>query len=421
MDRGRLEAFSDGVLAIIITIMVLELRVPVGSGWSALRPVVPVFLTYAVSFLYVGIYWNNHHHLLKACHRVTAPIMWANLLLLFSLSLFPFSTGWVGENHLSAVPTFLYGAVLLSAALAYYTLQRAIVAGEGGASSQLAAALGRDWKGRLSPVIYASAMGLAFVTTWASAALYVGAALIWLIPDRRIEHLVAGQPRTPPESRAFSMTRAAGDSTRRSVLSEVSPKAFLVALDSPSTPTTRPLALSGIDRNVAIPPSSSAPSMPSGSAIRGTRSATSTCCAGHLTGRAGDRREELRVLLVRGVLGERHVRGAVVEHEDRGEVVVDDAAEHGEHGGDRLLEAEHLRRDGGHLGVHLGLEELAVQQVADPGVHVVVAELDRVGTSRLRPPRDSSARWITSRTAATSCGASKSLDRKRSAPTRAPQ
>ena len=191
MDRGRLEAFSDGVLAIIITIMVLELRVPAGADWSSLRPVVPVFLTYAVSFLYVGIYWNNHHHLLKACHRVTAPIMWSNLLLLFCLSLFPFSTGWVGENHLSAVPTFLYGAVLLAAALAYYTLQRAIVAGEGGASSQLAAALGRDWKGRLSPLVYAAAMGLAFVATWASVALYVGAALIWLIPDRRIEHLVA--------------------------------------------------------------------------------------------------------------------------------------------------------------------------------------------------------------------------------------
>ena len=190
MDRGRLEAFSDGVLAIIITIMVLELRVPEGSDWSALRPVVPVFLTYAVSFLYVGIYWNNHHHLLKACHRLTAPIMWANLLLLFTLSLLPFSTGWVGANHLSAVPIFLYGAVLLCAALAYYTLQRAIVAGEGGTSSQLATALGRDWKGRLSPVIYLAAMGLAFVATWASVALYVAAALIWLIPDRRIEHLV---------------------------------------------------------------------------------------------------------------------------------------------------------------------------------------------------------------------------------------
>jgi uncharacterized membrane protein len=190
VDRGRLEAFSDGVMAIIITIMVLELRVPEGSDWSALRPVLPVFVTYAVSFLYVGIYWNNHHHLLKACHRVTAPIMWANLLLLFSLSLFPFSTGWVGENHLSAVPMFLYGAVLLVAALAYYLLQRAIVAGEGGTSSQLAAALGRDWKGRMSPVIYVVAMGLAFVAAWASVVLYVGAAIIWLIPDRRIEHLV---------------------------------------------------------------------------------------------------------------------------------------------------------------------------------------------------------------------------------------
>ena len=190
VDRSRLEAFSDGVLAIIITIMVLELKVPDGSDWSALRPVLPVFLTYAVSFLYVGIYWNNHHHLLKACHRVTASIMWSNLLLMFTLSLFPFSTGWVGANHHTAVPIFLYGAVLLSAALAYYLLQSVIVAGEGGASSQLATALGRDWKGRLSPVIYLAAMGLAFVATWASVVLYVGAALIWLIPDRRIEHLV---------------------------------------------------------------------------------------------------------------------------------------------------------------------------------------------------------------------------------------
>jgi uncharacterized membrane protein len=190
VDRGRLEAFSDGVLAIIITIMVLELKVPDGAGWSALRPVVPVFLSYAVSFLYVGIYWNNHHHLLKACHRVTATIMWSNLLLLFTLSLFPFATAWAGQNHLSAVPIFLYGAVLLAAAIAYYTLQRRIVAGEGGSSSELARALGHDWKGRLSPLIYLCAMGLAFVATWASVALYVGAALIWLIPDRRIETLV---------------------------------------------------------------------------------------------------------------------------------------------------------------------------------------------------------------------------------------
>jgi uncharacterized membrane protein len=193
VDRGRLEAFSDGVLAIIITITVLELKVPQGSDWAALRPVVPVFLTYAVSFLYVGIYWNNHHHLLKTCHRVTAPIMWANLLLLFALSLFPFATGWAGENHLSAVPTFLYGAVLLAAALAYYVLQKTIVASNGGAASQLATALGRDWKGRLSPLIYLTAMGLAFVATWASVLLYVGAALIWLIPDRRIEGLVAAE------------------------------------------------------------------------------------------------------------------------------------------------------------------------------------------------------------------------------------
>ena len=191
VDRGRLEAFSDGVMAIIITIMVLDLKVPAGSDWSALRPVLPVFLTYAVSFLYVGIYWNNHHHLLKTCHRVTAPIMWANLVLLFALSLFPFATGWVGAHHTSAVPVFLYGVVLLAAALAFLLLSKAIVAAEGGQSSQLAVALGHNWKGRLSPFIYLAAMGLAFVATWISLALYVGAALIWLIPDRRIEHLVA--------------------------------------------------------------------------------------------------------------------------------------------------------------------------------------------------------------------------------------
>jgi uncharacterized membrane protein len=190
VDRGRLEAFSDGVMAIIITIMVLELKVPEGTDWSALRPVLPVFLTYAVSFLYVGIYWNNHHHLLKSCHRVTARIMWSNLLLLFCLSLFPFVTGWLGENHVNDVPTFVYGVVLLFAALGYYALQRAIVAGEGGAGSPLAVALGSDWKGRLSPLLYLTAMGLAFVVPLASVAIYVGVALMWLVPDRRLEHLM---------------------------------------------------------------------------------------------------------------------------------------------------------------------------------------------------------------------------------------
>lgn len=192
MDRGRVEAFSDGVMAIIITIMVLELRIPTEPTWAALRPVVPVLLTYAVSFIYVGMYWNNHHHLLKACHHVTARIMWTNLLLLFALSLFPFATGWAGQNHFSPVPMFVYGTVLLSAAGSYFLLQRAIVSGEGGSSSELAAALGSDWKGRTSAILYATAMALAFPAPWASAAIYAGVAAMWFIPDRRLERMAEG-------------------------------------------------------------------------------------------------------------------------------------------------------------------------------------------------------------------------------------
>ena len=190
VNRGRLEAFSDGVLAILITITVLELRVPVGSDWRALRPEVPVFLTYALSFVYIGIYWNNHHHLLKACHRVNARIMWANLLLLFALSLFPFATGWAGRNSFREAPTIFYGCVLLAAGSAYYVLQSFIVAGEGGADSELARALGSDRQGRYSLVIYAVGIGVAFAVPWVAGLLYVVVALIWLVPDRRLEPLI---------------------------------------------------------------------------------------------------------------------------------------------------------------------------------------------------------------------------------------
>jgi uncharacterized membrane protein len=189
VDRGRLEAFSDAVIAIIITIMVLELGVPEGTTWEALQPLVPVFLTYVVSFIYVGIYWNNHHHLLKTAHRVTPAIMWSNMALLFCLSLFPFATGWMGENHAAPVPTFAYGVVLLGAAITYFVLQSAIVRSEGGTASPLAEALGADWKGRLSPLAYLAAMGLAFVVPALSICIYVAVAVAWLIPDRRLQPL----------------------------------------------------------------------------------------------------------------------------------------------------------------------------------------------------------------------------------------
>lgn len=192
MDKNRLEAFSDGVLAIIITIMVLELKVPQGLGASALaalKPLLPVFLTYVLSFVYLGIYWNNHHHLLKAAHKVNAAMMWANLHLLFWLSLFPFVTGWMGENHFTTAPTALYGAVMLMAAIAYFILQNVIIAQQG-RDSKLAAAIGRDFKGKLSPVFYAMAIATAFFRPWISCCLYVLVALMWLVPDRRIERVV---------------------------------------------------------------------------------------------------------------------------------------------------------------------------------------------------------------------------------------
>jgi uncharacterized membrane protein len=186
METNRLEAFSDGVFAIIIPIMVLELRVPHDATLAALEPLLPVFLTYVLSFVYLGIYWNNHHHLVRVCHQMNGGIMWANLHLLFWLSLFPFVTGWMGENHFSALPSALYGAVMLMAALAYYLLQTLIIRAQGGGESQLAQAIGADLKGKISPVLYAAAIGLAFVRPWIAGAIYVGVALLWLIPDRRL-------------------------------------------------------------------------------------------------------------------------------------------------------------------------------------------------------------------------------------------
>jgi uncharacterized membrane protein len=186
MSKGRLEAFTDGVIAILITIMVLELKVPHGTTGEALRPLVPVFLTYVLSFVFLGIYWNNHHHLLHAADRINGTILWANLHLLFWLSLVPFTTGWMGENHLAPLPTAIYGGVLLLAAMAYTILQTAIVAQQG-ANSKLAAAVGKDVKGKLSIALYVAAILLAFVNQWMAVGLYVFVALMWLIPDRRIE------------------------------------------------------------------------------------------------------------------------------------------------------------------------------------------------------------------------------------------
>ena len=190
MTTGRLEAFSDGVIAIIITIMVLEMKVPHGSGLIDLAPLLPVFLSYVLSFVYVGIYWNNHHHMLHACTAVTGAILWANLHLLFWLSLFPFATGWMGENHFTAVPTALYGVVLLMAAIAYLVLQQAIIRSQG-QDSLLKKAIGRDWKGKLSLVLYIVAIVATLRSSWIAQAIFVIAALIWLIPDRRIEKRLA--------------------------------------------------------------------------------------------------------------------------------------------------------------------------------------------------------------------------------------
>jgi TMEM175 potassium channel family protein len=189
MEKGRLEAFSDGVIAIIITIMVLELKVPHGTDFSALVPLAPVFLSYVLSFIYVGIYWNNHHHLLHTAERVNGTILWANLHLLFWLSLIPFVTGWMGENHFTAVPTALYGVVLVMTAAAWRFLQCAIVA-EHGRNSRIAIALGPDWKGKVSPLIYLAAIGLSFIQAWLACALYALVAALWFIPDRRFARAV---------------------------------------------------------------------------------------------------------------------------------------------------------------------------------------------------------------------------------------
>jgi uncharacterized membrane protein len=186
MRTGRLEAFSDGVIAIIITIMVLEMKVPHGENLRALDSLLPVFLSYVLSFVYVGIYWNNHHHMLHATSRVTGPVLWANLHLLFWLSLFPFATGWMGENHFAAAPSALYGVVLLMAAIAYWVLQQVIIASQGPASV-LKRAIGNDWKGKLSPLLYVVAIATSVWASWMAQALYVFVALLWLVPDRRIE------------------------------------------------------------------------------------------------------------------------------------------------------------------------------------------------------------------------------------------
>jgi uncharacterized membrane protein len=186
MEKGRLEAFSDGVMAIIITIMVLELKVPHEATWGALRPLLPVFLSYVLSFIYVGIYWHNHHHLLQAVRQVNGPILWANSNLLFWLSLFPFATAWMGENNFAAVPVALYGLVVLFAAIAYFILTRVLITHHG-KDSTLATAIGSDKKGKISLAIYAIAVVLALVAPWFACLLYILVAILWLLPDRRIE------------------------------------------------------------------------------------------------------------------------------------------------------------------------------------------------------------------------------------------
>ena len=190
MSKSRMEAFSDALFAIIMTIMVLEMKVPHGVELADLSALLPVFLSYVLSFVYLGIYWNNHHHMLSVAHHVSGRILWANLHLMFWLSLIPFVSGWMGENRFAPVPTALYGVILLLAAFAYLLLQHEILVREG-AGSVLAAAVGNDWKGKVSPLLYALGIGLAFVRPWIAGAVYVSGALIWLVPDRRIERKVA--------------------------------------------------------------------------------------------------------------------------------------------------------------------------------------------------------------------------------------
>lgn len=192
MGTNRMEVFFDGVVAIIITIMVLEMKVPHGDSIETLSPLIPVLLTYILSFLYLGIYWNNHHHMMHASHRVTGSMLWANLHLLFWLSLIPFTTGWMGENHFAALPVAAYGVVLLMAAIAYLILQQRIIASQG-EGSVLKRAIGNDWKGKLSPVFYVVAIVSAFLSPWLSVAIYVFVALMWVVPDRRIERILNGK------------------------------------------------------------------------------------------------------------------------------------------------------------------------------------------------------------------------------------
>ena len=190
MEKGRLEAFSDAVIAIVITIMVLELKVPHGEEWSALLPLIPVFVSYVLSFVYLGIYWNNHHHMLKAARKVNGSVLWANMHLLFWLSLVPFVTGWMGENHFGAIPVALYGIDLLAAAIAYFILQQRLIA-VNGKDSPIAVAVGRnDIKGKVSPLFYIAAIALSFFYTPAAFALYATVAVMWLVPDRRMERVV---------------------------------------------------------------------------------------------------------------------------------------------------------------------------------------------------------------------------------------
>jgi uncharacterized membrane protein len=189
MHKGRLEAFTDGVIAVVITIMVLEMKAPDGVEFSALAPILPVFVTYVLSYLYIGIYWNNHHHLLHISERIDGRVMWANLFLLFWLSLFPFAIRWIDETGLAALPTAAYGLVLVMAALSYTALVRLLIACNG-RHSALARAIGKDIKGKLSIALYVIAMPLAFVQSWIAIALYIVVALIWFVPDRRIESII---------------------------------------------------------------------------------------------------------------------------------------------------------------------------------------------------------------------------------------
>jgi uncharacterized membrane protein len=200
MGKGRVEAFSDGVVAILITIMVLELKVPHSAELAAIKPLLPVLLCYVLSFVYIGIYWNNHHHLLKTVKKTNGAMMWANHHLLFWLSLFPFATAWMGENHFASTPSALYGGVLFMAAVAYYILQGLIIAEEGGDKSKLGRAIGSDWKGKLSPALYATGIAASFFLPWVAACIYAIGAALWLIPDRRLAEMM-GESKTARRSR----------------------------------------------------------------------------------------------------------------------------------------------------------------------------------------------------------------------------